>query len=99
MTARNISIEAYHKHIESGKAWVQWVKIFDFMLENSHTFFTRAEIAHYLGMRDSSVCGRVNKLLEAGLLVEHDRRKCKVTGSPAHPVGIKFDDPKQGKLI
>ena len=99
MSVRNISIDAYYTHIDSGKAFKQWMSIFDYMLESTPASFTRAEIAQRTGMRDSSVCGRVNELLGAGLLVEQERRKCTVTGSPAHPVAVNYDDPKQGRLL
>jgi hypothetical protein len=34
MTARAISIEAYHRHIESGKALVQWAEIYEHLRTN-----------------------------------------------------------------
>ena len=98
MTARNISIEAYHKHLESGKALVQWVRIVEH-LRKSLCPLTRAEIAQRLNMRDSSVCGRVNELLKAKLVVEHNRQQCSVTLQQAHPIGINYADPPQGELI
>lgn len=92
MTARAISIEAYHRHIESGKALVQWADIYQFLEEPNQGGevmpFTRAELAYYMELRESSVCGRVKELLDAGLIVELPRRKCTVTGHMAHPVTV-----------
>lgn len=83
---RTISIDAYHEHLKSGKALKQWQKIYAAM--KLYKPLTRSELSDATGIRLSSVCGRVNELIEAGLVVEHERRKCTVTGRAAHPVGI-----------
>ena len=90
---RAISIEAYAKHIESGKQATQWMKIYAFL--GSQLPCTRSEISRFTGIRMSSVCGRVNELIKGGLIQEHGRRQCDVTSEPAHPVGIKPQPPKQ----
>jgi hypothetical protein len=87
MTVRAISREAYIKHLESGKALTQWQKIYNYLCANGGAF-TRAEIAEVTGIRLSSVCGRVNELLRANMIAEFERRRCDVTGEPAHPVGL-----------
>ena len=91
--ARSISIEAYRKHIETGKAKTQWIKIYEFMRRRQP--LTRSEISERTGIRMSSVCGRVKELLDAGLLIEEERRKCMITHEPAHPVGTDT----QGELF
>ena len=83
---RGISIEAYERHIESGKQLTQWQKIYAFLEE--HRPLTRSELSERVGIRLSSVCGRVNELLQAGLIEEYERRRCSVTKEPAHPVGL-----------
>jgi predicted transcriptional regulator len=99
MTVRAISIEAYKHHIDSGKAETQWMKIFTFM--DSHVPLTRSEISETLGMRMSSVCGRIHELIEAGLLKEGDRRRCEITGEPAHTLesAIAAPDSNQQTLF
>ena len=93
---RSISLEAYRRHIDSGKQLTQWQQILKILRQNQMTW-TRAELEKHAGMRISSVCGRVKELLDAGLIEEHDRRKCSVTGEPAHPVSVK--NWRQGILI
>ena len=99
MTVRSISIEAYEKHIESGKQATQWMKIYEFL--GSHLPLTRSEISSDTGMRMSSVCGRVHELVQAKLVIEGERRECGVTGEPAHTVTLKCQivDPRQGGLF
>jgi len=91
MTVRSISLEAYKRHIASGKQETQWMKIFAFM--EDRTPMTRSEISEITGMRMSSVCGRVHELLEAGLIREGDRRQCNITGEPAHTLEPVFRVP------
>lgn len=93
MSAKPISIEAYRKHIDSGKAHAQWVRIyvllrFYFPPGYEQIRRTRSELSDYTGIRLSSVCGRVNELIQAGLLTEYPRRNCQITNEPAHPVGV-----------
>jgi len=86
LTVRSISIEAYQRHIESGKQETQWVRIYTYL---SHVLpRTRSEISEETKIRMSSVCGRVNELMQAGLLAENERRKCRITGELAHPVRV-----------
>lgn len=49
---------------------------------------TIAEIAAALGMRESSISGRVNELIEIGRLVAQPEREDKVTGRRNRPVQI-----------
>jgi DNA-binding IclR family transcriptional regulator len=90
------SRDAYDEHLESGKLGEQQRKLMLWF----HTHggrYTRAEIASTTGMRLSSVCGRVNELIQLGYLEEGDRRKCIVTGRSAHPVGIRR--PREQKQL
>ena len=95
MTARSISIAAYEKHIESGKRDTQWMMIYGYL--DQHYPTTRSELSEQLNIRMSSVCGRVNELMKAGMVQEYERRKCRVTGEQAHPVGL--NNPEQRMLI
>lgn len=81
------SLDAYREHRDSGELGAQQKKIMLFYhLEGGE--FTRSELAEKIGMRLSSVCGRVFELLDMGYLVEGARRPCKVTGINAHPVKL-----------
>lgn len=89
MTVRGISIDAYAKHISSGKALTQWMKIYEFLKDHRASGATRNEIAIACGMRIPSVCGRVKEMLDSNIIVEQERRKCAITDEAAHPVIIK----------
>ncbi len=99
MPVRSISIEAYKRHIGSGKQATQWMKIFAFM--EGRRPLTRSEISEYIGIRMSSVCGRVNELVGARLLMEYGRRKCEITGESAHTLvsAIRTPDTNQQTLF
>ena len=83
---RGISIEAYEKHINSGKALTQWVRIYQYLQWSRPV--TRLELSERTDIRLSSVCGRVNELIKAELIEEYERRQCSITKEPAHPVGL-----------
>lgn len=85
MTANTISIEAYHQHIDSGRALTQWQKVFNVLCSNPP--LTRAEIETESGIRLSSVCGRVSELMKSGLICERGVRKCRITGVRATVIG------------
>lgn len=58
--------------------------------------YTRAELAERTGLRLSSVCGRVNELLERGAVQERSRRPCSITGVSAHALRLA---PAQQELF
>lgn len=88
---RAISIEAYHRHISSGKALPQWCRILDYI--KRHPNVTRAQLEKALGMRISSVCGRVKSLLDAGLITESEQTiRCPVTKEWAHALRLARED-------
>lgn len=86
MTARNTSAEAYHGI--GAKAATDRDIIAQLVRQRGP--MTRRQIASFLHMETSSVAGRVNEAVEAGLLVELDElRPCPETGRRvtwlAHP--------------
>lgn len=94
MTARAISIENYHAHIASGKALRQWMRIYTYIA--AHSFCTRSQIAEATGIRLSSVCGRVNELMdpEAGLVIETQAPvRCPVTQMMVHGLRVNKWNP------
>lgn len=81
------SRDAYRVHRESGELGAQQRRVMIFF----HTHggeHTRSELAAKIGMRLSSVCGRVNELIKLGYLVEDPRRPCRETSISAHPVRL-----------
>lgn len=82
--SRAISIQNYHEHEDSGALGRQAGAIYAYLNDGRQR--SRAELAMQTGMRLSSVCGRVNELLNVGLLFEGGNRKCSVTGRTIRPV-------------
>ena len=94
MSVADTSLDAYREHRESGELGAQQKKVMLFfhLKGGEHT---RSELSERIPMRLSSVCGRVNELIDLGYLVECQRRPCKVTGRSAHPVKLP---PRQLEL-
>lgn len=80
------SIENYHLHRDSGELGRQAAAVLAFIEHMPARDVSRRELAFAMKMELSSVCGRVNELLKAGLLVEGDKRACRMTGKTVHPV-------------
>lgn len=94
MTVADTSLDAYRDHRDSGELGAQQRKVMLFFHTKGGEH-TRAELAERVPMRLSSVCGRVNELIEMGYLAEGPRRRCSVTGRNAHPVKLP---PRQLEL-
>jgi len=84
MTVAQTSINAYKEHRASGKVGAQAKAILDFM--NPGEGYSRRELHVLTGLELSSICGRVNELLEMGMLKEGSKRKCMVTKKTISPV-------------
>lgn len=84
MTVAMTSIFAYKEHQETGKLGNQARSILHKMDLNKE--YSRREIVQLTGLELSSVCGRVNEMLQAGVLKEVSQRKCSVTGKTVKPV-------------
>ena len=63
---KETSLMAYQEHKASGKALSQRLQIFEFIKANQSV--TRKQIELGLGIGINAVCGRVNKLLEMGMI-------------------------------
>lgn len=84
MSVAETSINAYKEHKAQGKVGTQAMRIFDAMLFGKD--YSRRELVGITGLELSSVCGRVNEMLQVGMLKEVAPRKCKVTGKTINPV-------------
>ena len=96
---RDTSIQAYRKLKANGTINAQEFEIINYLLKTGNKALTRREIEEGVGIRGSSVCGRVNSLLmkEPPILAETLQRKCKISGETAHPVYVKLDN--QGEIL
>ena len=65
MPPRPTSRSSYYQHVIEGKAVSQRVQILDCLEANSLPL-TRLQISDLTGIRLTSVCGRVNALIENG---------------------------------
>ena len=87
MTANRMaetSLISYQEHILSGKMGEQSNTIYKFMKPG--VSYSRRELSKLIGIELSSVCGRVNELLEMGLIEEGCKRKCLISGKLISPV-------------
>ena len=84
MTVASTSKQAYEEHILSGKLGMQATLIYKFMKPG--VSYSRRELSKLIGIELSSVCGRVNELLEMGLIEEGSKRKCIISGKLISPV-------------
>jgi hypothetical protein len=87
MSVTATSRKAYNEHKAAGKLSQQQMDILD-ALEIGFGF-SRSELVEVTGIRLSSVCGRVNEMLQLGVLAELEPRRCTVTGRTVRPVVIK----------
>ncbi len=83
------SIQNYHEHRRSGKLGDQAQQVLDFLTARPNSNYSRAELAEATGLRLSSVCGRVNELVERGYITERPQRPCLITGKTISPVRVK----------
>ena len=84
MPVTETSIQAYKEHQAEGKVGKQATSIYRIMQPSKD--YSRRELVAVTLIELSSVCGRVNELLQLGLLKEGKKRKCKVTGKTIIPV-------------
>lgn len=86
MPVAETSVENYQLHRDSGQLTRQQLVLLKAMKRGYD--YSRAELAELTGMRLSSVCGRVNELLNMTppYLCEAPTRPCKVTGRTVRPV-------------
>lgn len=84
MSVAETSVMAYKEHRATGKVGSQAMYIFETMGFNKD--YSRREIVQITGLELSSVCGRINEMLQSGMLKEVLPRKCKVTGKTIKPI-------------
>lgn len=84
MTVADTSIKAYKEHRSSGKISTQAQHILDCM--KFGVTYSRRELIAVTGLELSSICGRVNEMLSAGILKEGPQRKCGITHKTITPV-------------
>lgn len=77
---KDTSLAAYKEIIEDGTISEQEAKV----LITLDVPQTSRQIATNSGLERSSVCGRINKLMEKNLVKELDTIKCPTTGKTVH---------------
>lgn len=78
---------AFQEHRATGKVCRQAANILKFISQHKRaTGWSRSELAEETGIRLSSVCARVNELVEKGRLAPAPMRKCRITGRKVNPV-------------
>ena len=88
MSVASTSIENYREHKATGKLGAQASEIARFMAANTDRDWTRSELAEQMNLRLSSVCGRVNELIQSGDLTPQPHRRCQITGKTVTPVRL-----------
>jgi len=84
MTVAQTSRDAYQNHKSEGKVGLQANHILSRM--EGCKDYSRRELSALCGIDLSSICGRVNELVQIQMLKEAPKRKCKVTGKTIVPV-------------
>ena len=84
MSVRDTSIKAYREQRDSGAMTRQRTRLLAAIPELQD--FSRLELSELCGIRLSSVCSLVNRMIKDGALVERPTRPCKITGRTIHPV-------------
>ena len=88
MTAATTSIENYKVHRSSGRLGAQAREIVEFMALHTDRDWSRAELSEALDLRLSSVCGRVNELIQSKHLQPQQARRCQITAKTVSPVRL-----------
>lgn len=87
MRAAQTSVDAFQTHHASGKARDQQGLILAFITKRGGNW-SIGEIAKAMNLEKSTVSGRLRELLDDGALVEQPKRKDRVSGVTARPVGL-----------
>ena len=93
MSVATTSIDAYIEHRQTGKLGCQAMEIFEFMKRHPNRDWSRSELSEAIDIRLSSVCGRVNEMLDAFVLEAGQKRKCQITGKTVNPVKLNKNVP------
>jgi hypothetical protein len=93
-SVRETSIAAYHELRDDGKLTAKQQQIIDHLHRHPGAVFSRLEISRAIDMPINCVAGRVNELLEKGVIEEADQRPCRISGRRINPIRLK-----QGRLL
>lgn len=92
MSAVQTRNDAYFDHRDSGRMGAQQQLILNRIAASNAKYgphdFSLREIAALTGLDINAVSGRCNDLKKAGLLVESEKRSCRVTGRTITPVKV-----------
>ncbi len=82
---------AYVAHKDEGNVSRQQLLLLNYLRLNRSASLSRSDLAHILGLRLQSVCGRINELKNDGLVIEDAPRRCPRSGRLVKPVRVAPD--------
>jgi hypothetical protein len=94
---KSTSIDSYYQHVIDGKARTQREKIYDCISQSSIPL-TRRGISALTRIEINAVCGRVNSLIEAGLVQVALIARSGVTGKKVEYLEAMLPIAKQRKF-
>lgn len=92
---KNTSIQVYRQLKREGKISSMQFEIINYILYTGNSPLTRREIEEGLGMRGSSVAGRVNELIDKEYLRLSANRKCRIEASSCKVETVFVEIEKQ----
>ena len=88
------SLDAYRRVLTDGTVGKQQAAILTFFINNRTGDYTNGEVAKYTGIKNSSVCARMNELRCRNYLVFSKDRICRDSGFRANSWKLKQDSKK-----
>jgi len=94
---KSTSINSYRQHVIEGKARTQREKIYDALIE-SPTPLTRRQIANVTRIEINAVCGRVNALVDSGIIIISHVSEDPITGKRVEFLSPRWPQPAQRRM-
>ena len=93
VTVRQTSREAYDELVSNGKESSQRARILHYLLNRSRPV-TRLQISEDTKIRINAVAGRVNAMVEDGIITEREAIPCPISGRTVMGVEATVPTPK-----
>ena len=85
------SIKTYHDIQIEGLVGKQQIQIYN-ILAKVNKPITRRELAHHTGMEIGANAGRVNEIVAKGIIVECEKRKCRLSKRMYGTIKLKEEE-------
>ena len=95
---RQTSAQAYEELVRSGKANCIRARILFKVLHSDH-YLTRLELSKEIGETINTTVGQVRPLVKEGLLVDHGKRPCPITGNRVYVLAAVNNDGTAKQLL